>query len=80
MVVSTTDRWSNHAEDALEGQQIPVTRLDVRMLDESEIDWSQFSLATPEVMERKDRESPRAHQVTAMRAVRGASTRPTRAN
>ena len=80
MVVSTTDRWSKHAEDALEGQQIPVIPLDVRMLDESEIDWSQFSLATVEVMERKDRKSPRAHQVTAMRAVRGASARPTRAS
>ena len=70
LVVSTTDRWSKHAEDALEGQQLPVSRMDVRMLDESNIDWSQFSLATPEVMASLDQNDARQHQITAVSDVR----------
>ena len=66
MVVSTTDKWSKHAEDALEGQQIPVTRLRVQDLDDSSIDWSQFSLRTPEVMELKDKKVLRPHQKAAL--------------
>ena len=69
MIVSTTDKWSKHAEDALEGQQVPVTRLRVQDLDESSIDWSQFSLRTPEVMELKDKKVLRPHQSTALAEV-----------
>ncbi len=29
LIVSTTDKWSKHAETALENQQIPVNRLRV---------------------------------------------------
>jgi predicted helicase len=44
LIVSTTDNWSKHAEDALKNQQIPVTRLRVQDLENSPVDWSQFSL------------------------------------
>jgi predicted helicase len=70
MIVSTTDKWSKHAEDALSDQQIPVTRLRVQDLDESSIDWSQFSLRTPEVMALKDRKVLRPHQKNALESVR----------
>lgn len=70
LIVSTTDKWSKHAEDALQGQQIPVTRLRVQDLDESSIDWSQFSLDAPEVMRRKDKKDLRLHQTLALNAVR----------
>ena len=70
MIVSTTDRWSRHAEDALEGQHIPVTRLRVQDLDESSVDWSQFSLRTPEVMALKDKKVLRHHQRLALTKVR----------
>lgn len=69
LIVSTTDRWSRHAEDALEGQQIPVTRLRVRDLDESSIDWSQFSLHTPELMKRRDKKVLFPHQRLALAKV-----------
>ena len=42
LIVSTTDKWTKHAEDALDKQQIPVTRLRVRDLADSPIDWSTF--------------------------------------
>jgi predicted helicase len=70
MIVSTTDKWSRHAEEALVGQHVPVTRLRVQDLDESSIDWSQFSLRVPEVMQRKDKKVLRPHQRLALGRVR----------
>src|SRR5487761_2801304 len=69
VIVSTTDRWSRNAEEALEGQQIPVSRLRVQDLDESGIDWSQFSLAKPEQMERKAYKTLLPHQELALQKV-----------
>jgi len=57
VVVTTTDHWGPNAEAAIEGQQIPVQRLRFMDLAESSIDWSQFDLSTPEVMELKERKS-----------------------
>ncbi|GAA1625265.1 DEAD/DEAH box helicase [Catellatospora bangladeshensis] len=70
MIVSTTDKWSTHAEDALADQHIPVTRLRVQDLDESSIDWSQFSLKQPEVMTLRAKKVLRPHQTTALEKVR----------
>ncbi len=70
LIVSTTDRWSKHAEEALSGQQIPVTRLRVQDLDESSIDWSQFSLRMPEVMSLKDKKVLHQYQQDALDQVR----------
>ena len=39
VVVSTAKRWSRHAEQALENQQIPVSRLDFRVLKYRDFDW-----------------------------------------
>jgi predicted helicase len=71
MIISTTDDWSDNANDALKGQQVPVTRLRVQDLDESSIDWSQFSLRTPEAMELKDKKVLRPHQTLALAKVCG---------
>ncbi|HHU40097.1 MAG TPA: hypothetical protein GXZ45_12560 [Propionibacterium sp.] len=43
IIISTTDRWSSHAETALSQQQIPVQRIGVPDLAESPIDWMQQS-------------------------------------
>ncbi|WP_139006429.1 DEAD/DEAH box helicase [Arthrobacter crystallopoietes] len=66
MVVSTTDHWSKHAEDALEGQAKPVTRLRLQDLADSTIDWSQFSLDAPEEMVQSPRKEPRKYQREAI--------------
>lgn len=39
LIVSTTDRWSSNAEAALVGQQIPVSRIGLADLLDSDIDW-----------------------------------------
>jgi predicted helicase len=70
LVVSTTDHWGANAEAAIENQQIPVQRLRFMDLAESSIDWSQFDLSTPEVMELKDRKQLRPHQREALGKVR----------
>jgi len=68
LIVSTTDNWSKHAEEALKRQQIPVTRLRVQDLANSPIDWSQFDLERP-VLQLKPKKSVRPHQQEAIAKV-----------
>lgn len=70
MVVSTTDKWSKHAEDALKDQSKPMTRLRLQDLADSTIDWSQFTLDKPEEMVRSVAKQPRKYQRQAIDAVR----------
>jgi predicted helicase len=69
LIISTTDLWTKHAEDALDAQQIPVTRLRVRDLAESPIDWSAFNPATPEQMQLRPRRQLLPHQRKALESV-----------
>jgi predicted helicase len=43
VIISTTDRWSKHAEDALENQQIPVQRIGLAEIAESPINWMRLT-------------------------------------
>jgi predicted helicase len=77
VIVSTTDKWNKHAEDAIKGQGIPVRRIGMYELAESPIDWSKFSAHTPEILELVGKKQPRPHQVSAIDAVvRGFETAP----
>ncbi|MFZ5882403.1 MAG: DEAD/DEAH box helicase [Chloroflexota bacterium] len=69
LIVSTTDKWSGKAEEALANQVIPVSRLFFRELAESPIDWSQFSLSRPQDIQLKAKKTPRDHQKEAITAV-----------
>lgn len=42
VIVSTTNVWSDHAEDALVDQQPPVSKIDLFALENSQIDWTKF--------------------------------------
>ena len=66
MIISTTDHWSRHAEDALQSQTIPVTRIRVQDLHESAVDWSEFSLERPTKLRLKAKKVLRPHQKTAL--------------
>jgi hypothetical protein len=55
-------RWEQAREMPSAASRSRSTRLRVQDLDESSIDWSQFSLRTPEVMSLKDRRSCASHQ------------------
>ncbi|MGE8286515.1 MAG: DEAD/DEAH box helicase [Stenotrophomonas sp.] len=69
LIVSTTDKWSKHAEDALEAQQIPCARLRVADLEDSAVDWSKFSLAKPDHVVLRTKKNPFKHQQAALKAV-----------
>ena len=66
VIVSTTDRWNAHAEDALQGQQVPVRRIGLADLEASIVDWGQFSWSAPEVLPVTDKKRVRPHQATAI--------------
>lgn len=65
MIVCTTDKWSKHAEEALENQTIPVSRLRVQDLADSPVDWSAFSLKRPTSIKLKAKKKLRDHQKLA---------------
>jgi predicted helicase len=69
IVVSTTDRWNGHAENAIKGQQIPVRRIGLYDLEASPIDWEWFSVETPEVMVTIGKKATKPHQEQAIDAV-----------
>lgn len=69
IVVSTTDKWSKHADDALANQTISVSRLWFKELAESPIDWSQFSLSNIKDIKLKKKKQPREHQQEAIASV-----------
>lgn len=66
IIVSTTNHWSEHAEDALYNQQPPVSKIDLHDLENSQIDWSRYQPQSPAVM--KPKKQLRQHQVYALDA------------
>jgi predicted helicase len=67
IVITTTNNWGEHAEDALQGQQPPVSKIDLQDLENSQIDWSRYEPKKPPVL--KPKKSLRTHQVRALDAV-----------
>lgn len=67
IIVSTTDKWSKNAEDALSGQHIPVSKITLNALENSLIDWTQYHRDAAPVM--KSQKQLRPHQVQALQSV-----------
>lgn len=67
IIVTTTNNWSEHAEDALRDQHTPVTKIDLHALENSQIDWSRYQPQQPVVT--KPKKQPRDHQINAIQAV-----------
>lgn len=55
VIVSTTNHWSEHAEDALRDQQPPVSKIDLHDLENSQIDWSRYQPKAPPVLKAQSR-------------------------
>lgn len=66
IIVSTTDHWSKHAEDALKDQYLPVVRVRIEELAASTIDWSTFSLKHPDQLKVRPKNQLREHQKEAL--------------
>ncbi|OQS35921.1 DEAD/DEAH box helicase [Chromobacterium haemolyticum] len=67
LIVTTTNNWGPNAEDALIGQQPPVTKLDLQALEDSQIDWSQY--ASKQAIVLKPKKQLRDHQIRAVARV-----------
>jgi predicted helicase len=67
IIVTTTNNWSQHAEAALQGQQIPINKIDLQALEESQIDWAKYQPSQPIAF--KARKELRDHQRMALNAV-----------
>jgi predicted helicase len=68
VIDTTVFDWSENAEDMIAGQAIPVVRLSLSHLRESQIDWSLFGIKGEAVLSEKKRLRP--HQIEALDAVR----------
>lgn len=67
IIITTTDNWSPHAEDALENQHPPVSVISRQNLENSVIDWSQYVEEAKPV--RKPQKQLRDHQTVALQRV-----------
>lgn len=63
IIVTTTNDWSEHAEDALLKQQPPVYKIDLQDLENSQIDWAKYQPSKPPAL--KPKKQLRPHQTSA---------------
>jgi predicted helicase len=66
IIVTTTNNWSEHANDALQNQQPPVNKIDLNALEDSQIDWTKYRPHQAPVIKAK--KTLREHQQTALNA------------
>lgn len=69
IIVTSTDKWSDNANDALRFRDKPIVRISLSDLQESKIDWSSYSFNSPAVIKLQDKKSPRPHQIPAIKKV-----------
>lgn len=69
LLITTTDKWSKNADEALEDRNKNIMRLSLSDLQNSNVDWSTFSFNEPERVKLDKKKSPRNHQVPAINAV-----------
>src|SRR5699024_901127 len=69
LIVTTAKEWTENASEAIQGRNKRITRISLPQLQESRVDWSQFSFQTPDKIVMKDRKQPRPHQDKAINEV-----------
>ncbi|OFP30207.1 DEAD/DEAH box helicase [Corynebacterium sp. HMSC068G04] len=82
LIISTTDHWSSHAEDALANQIIPTSRIGISAIAESPINWdvafpgSEIRDKTIQInLSQRETFEPRPHQQAAIdKAIEGFKT------
>lgn len=53
VIITTTTNWSEHAENALQDQQPPVSKIDLHDLENSQIDWAKYQPKKTPVLKAK---------------------------
>lgn len=67
--VSTTNKWSKKANDLIQNQEIPVIRLSLNELENSDVDWSKIYLGKLGNEAKKEDKTIRKHQKEARDSV-----------
>lgn len=67
VIVTTTNNWNEHAADALQNQQPPVSKIDRQDLENSQIDWARYQPNQAVVLKAK--KQLRDHQKRALLSV-----------
>ncbi|WP_277584986.1 DEAD/DEAH box helicase [Psychrobacillus antarcticus] len=69
IIITSTDKWSKNADDAINERDKDIARISLSHLQESQIDWSSYSLTKPKEVVLHDKKTPRLHQKPAIEAV-----------
>ena len=69
LVDTSGTAWGKNSQDAIEGQHIPVSRITLADLRDSDIDWRTYALGSRQAPATRERKVPRDHQVRARSAV-----------
>ncbi|MBT6937201.1 MAG: DEAD/DEAH box helicase, partial [Candidatus Marinimicrobia bacterium] len=64
--ISTTNKWGSNAEEAIQNQNPPVSRLNLHDLEEAPIDWEKLEKGITGELARTTKKSLRPHQTKAM--------------
>ncbi|MDY6171707.1 MAG: DEAD/DEAH box helicase family protein [Fusobacterium necrophorum] len=67
--VSTTNKWTKKANELIENQEIPVTRISLSILEDSGVDWNKLYQGNFGEKARKEKKKIRDHQNNALRNV-----------
>ncbi len=68
LVISTTNKWSGKAEEAITHQAIPVQRIDLYHLEAAPLDWEALAAGISGDKVRSGKKSLRPHQTEAVEA------------
>ncbi len=68
IIVTTTNDWSENAENSLKEQTPPVSKITLLDLEHSQINWSKFAPSKPVAL--KEKKSLRKHQISALTHVK----------
>lgn len=66
IIVTTTNNWSEHANDALLERHQSINKIDLQALEDSQIDWAKYQPRKAAVLKAK--KQLRDHQQTALNA------------
>ena len=69
LVDTSGTAWGKNSQNAIEGQHIPVSRITLADLRDSDIDWRTYALGSRQAPTTRERKVPRDHQVRARSAV-----------
>ena len=68
IIVTTTNQWTENAENALLNQTPPVNKIDLQDLENSQIDWSKYKENKKVIF--KEKKKLRDHQKSALKSVK----------